>query len=64
LSVATGSAASSTNTTSPHEPNLRTLQAAELPTLRAMAAAEMHNLILQLGGDVRIIPATVKGLDA
>jgi hypothetical protein len=29
-----------------------------------MAAAEMHNLILQLGGDVRIIPATVKGLDA
>ncbi|MCW3056871.1 MAG: hypothetical protein JWO21_840 [Solirubrobacterales bacterium] len=31
--------------------------AAELPTLRAMAAADMHNLVFQLGGDVRIIPA-------
>jgi hypothetical protein len=38
--------------------------AAELPTLRAMAAADMHNLVFQLGGDVRIIPATVKGLGA
>jgi hypothetical protein len=35
----------------------------ELPTMRAMAAADMHNLVLQLGGDVRIIPATVKELD-
>jgi hypothetical protein len=38
--------------------------AAELPTLRALAAADVHNLVFQLGGDVRIIPATVKGLDA
>jgi len=38
--------------------------AGELPTLRAMAAADLHNLVFQLGGDVRIIPATVKGLDA
>jgi hypothetical protein len=38
--------------------------AAELPTLRAMAAADLHNLVFQLGGNVRIIPATVKGLDA
>ena len=38
--------------------------AAELPTLRAMASADIHNLVFQLGGDVRIIPATVKGLDA
>jgi hypothetical protein len=37
--------------------------AEELPTLRAMAAADVHNLVFQLGGDVRIIPATVKGLD-
>ena len=37
--------------------------AAELPTLRAIAAADIHNLVFQLGGDVRIIPATVKGLD-
>jgi hypothetical protein len=37
--------------------------AAELPTLRAMAAADIHNLVFQLGGDVRIIPASVKGLD-
>ena len=36
--------------------------ATELPTLRAMAAADIHNLALQLGGDVRIIPATVKGM--
>ena len=38
--------------------------AAELPTLRAMAAADVHNLVLQLGGDVRVIPATVKGISA
>ena len=37
--------------------------AEELPTLRAMAAADVHNLVFELGGDVRIIPATVKGLD-
>jgi len=37
--------------------------AAELPNLRAMAAADVHNLVFQVGGDVRIIPATVKGLD-
>ena len=36
--------------------------AAELPTLRAIAAADLHNLVFQFGGDVRIIPATVKGL--
>jgi hypothetical protein len=33
--------------------------AAELPTLRAMASADIHNLVLQLGGDYRIIPAVV-----
>ena len=38
--------------------------ATELPTMRAMAAADIHNLVFQLGGDVRIIPATVKGIDA
>jgi hypothetical protein len=38
--------------------------AAELPTLRAMAAADAHNLVFQLGGDIRIIPATVRGIDA
>jgi hypothetical protein len=38
--------------------------ATELPILRAMAAADIHNLVFQLGGDVRIIPATVRGLDA
>jgi hypothetical protein len=31
--------------------------AAELPMLRAMATADLHNLVFQLGGDVRIIPA-------
>jgi hypothetical protein len=35
--------------------------AAELPSLRAMAAADLHNLVFELGGDVRIIPATVEG---
>jgi hypothetical protein len=38
--------------------------AIELPTLRAMAAADLHNLVFQVGGDVRIIPATVEGHDA
>jgi hypothetical protein len=38
--------------------------AAELPTLRSLAAADVHNLVLQLGGDVRVIPATVKGISA
>jgi hypothetical protein len=33
--------------------------AAELPTLRAIAAADIHNLVLQLGGDHRIVPAVV-----
>jgi hypothetical protein len=37
--------------------------AGELPTLRAMAAADVHNLVFHVGGDVHIIPATVKGLD-
>jgi hypothetical protein len=40
-----------------------TQAAAELPTLRAMAAADLHNLVFELGGDVRIIPATVAGAD-
>ncbi|TML98384.1 MAG: hypothetical protein E6G05_13515 [Actinobacteria bacterium] len=31
--------------------------AAELGTLRAIAAAEIHNLVFQTGGDYRIIPA-------
>ena len=31
--------------------------AAELPTLRALAAADIHNLVFQLGGDYRIVPA-------
>jgi hypothetical protein len=38
--------------------------AAELPTLRAMASADIHNLVFQLGGDYRIIPAVVHQLDA
>jgi hypothetical protein len=29
-----------------------------------MAAADLHNLVFQLGGDIRIIPATVQRLDA
>ncbi len=37
--------------------------AGELPTLRAIAAADIHNLVFELGGDVRVIPATVNGLD-
>src|SRR5437879_2509048 len=35
--------------------------AAELPNLRAMAAADLHNLVFELGGDVGIVPATVAG---
>jgi hypothetical protein len=31
--------------------------AAELPILRAIASAEIHNLVFQTGGDYRIIPA-------
>ena len=34
--------------------------AAELATLRTIAAAEIHNLVFQTGGDYRIIPALVK----
>jgi hypothetical protein len=37
--------------------------AGELPTLRAIAAADIHNLVFQVGGDIRIIPATAKGRD-
>jgi hypothetical protein len=33
--------------------------AAELPTLRAMASADIHNLVLQLGGNYRIVPAVL-----
>ncbi|MEA2335581.1 MAG: hypothetical protein QOG40_2071 [Solirubrobacteraceae bacterium] len=33
--------------------------AAELPTLRALATADIHNLVFQLGGDHRIVPATI-----
>ncbi len=32
---------------------------AELPTMRAIASAELQNLVLQLGGDIRIIPAVL-----
>ncbi len=38
--------------------------AAELPTLRAMASADIHNLVFQLGGDYRIIPAVLNRVDA
>jgi hypothetical protein len=31
--------------------------AAELPTLRAIASGDIHNLVFQTGGDYRIIPA-------
>jgi hypothetical protein len=34
---------------------------AELATLRAIAAAEIHNLVFQTGGDYRIIPAVLNG---
>jgi hypothetical protein len=30
---------------------------AEVPTLLAMASADLHNLVFQLGGDWRILPA-------
>jgi hypothetical protein len=33
--------------------------AAELATLRAIASADVHNLVFQLGGDYRIIPAVL-----
>jgi hypothetical protein len=33
----------------------------ELATLRAIAAAEIHNLVFQTGGDYRIIPAVLNG---
>jgi hypothetical protein len=33
--------------------------AAELPTMRAIASAELQNLVLELGGDIRIIPAAL-----
>jgi hypothetical protein len=36
--------------------------AAELATLRAIAAADIHNLVFRVGGDIRIIPAPVKEL--
>jgi hypothetical protein len=29
--------------------------------MRAMASAELQNLVLQLGGDIRIIPAVLNG---
>ena len=34
--------------------------AEELPILRAIASAEIHNLVFQTGGDYRIIPATTR----
>ena len=35
--------------------------ASELPTLRAIATTDIHNLVFHLGGDVRIIPAIFEG---
>jgi hypothetical protein len=35
--------------------------AAELSTLRTIAAGEIHNLVFQTGGDYRIIPALMNG---
>jgi hypothetical protein len=35
--------------------------AAEVPTMRAIASAELQNLVLQLGGDIRIIPGVLNG---
>jgi hypothetical protein len=32
----------------------------ELPTLRAIASADLHNLVFQLGGDYRIVPAVLR----
>src|SRR2546427_8703970 len=37
--------------------------AAELPILRAMASADIHNLVFQLGGDIRIIPGILNRVD-
>jgi hypothetical protein len=34
--------------------------AAELPTLRAIASADLHNLVLELGGNYRIVPAVLR----
>jgi hypothetical protein len=34
---------------------------AELPTLRAIASGEIHNLVFQTGGNSRIIPALLNG---
>jgi len=34
---------------------------AEMPTLRAIAAGEIHNLVFQTGGDYRVIPALLNG---
>ena len=34
------------------------IEAAELPTLRAIAAADLHNLVFQL--DYRIVPAITR----
>ncbi len=34
--------------------------ASELSTLRALAAADIHNLVFQLGGDYRIIPVVMR----
>jgi hypothetical protein len=34
--------------------------AAELPILRAIASADIHNLVFQTGGDYRIIPGVLK----
>jgi hypothetical protein len=33
----------------------------ELPTLRAIASGEIHNLVFQTGGDYHIIPALLHG---
>jgi hypothetical protein len=38
--------------------------ATELPTMRAIASAELQNLVLQLRGDIRIIPAVLNGQTA
>ena len=38
--------------------------AAELPTIRAIASAELQNLVLELGGDIRIIPAVLNARTA
>ncbi len=34
--------------------------AAEVPTLRAIASADIHNLVFELGGDYRIVPAVLR----